>query len=247
MANAAEVDTPVVKDVGGLDTPTKAPYREAVGSLLYVSCGSRPDIAFAVQQAGQHSSAPTEKHWTAVKRILRYLQGSKDKKIFYQRVHPSQFRPVGYCDANFGDSWQSGQTRSITGYIFLLGNAPISWASRKQSRIATSTQEAEATAVFEALKEAIWSRKFQGSSCPPIDIKCDNQPAIAFFHGKGKQQRTKHYALELSRVAEAIKLKEIKLDYINTQNQLADFLTKAVSVKILDSACTEAGIVVRRS
>jgi hypothetical protein len=162
----------------------KYPYREAVGSLLWIANGTRPDIAFSVSQVAKFMSNPGMEHWEAVKRILRYLKGTQNVKITYNGLRnvsiagytsgdlplvnkfkdPKEgtsnkrvrINPELYVDADYAADPDS--RRSITGYIFMLAGGPISWQSRQQASVALSTMEAEYMAACAATQEAIWLR-----------------------------------------------------------------------------------------
>ena len=107
-------------------------YRSAVGSLLYVSTGTRPDIAFAVSMVAKFSSKPTKQHWQGVKRILRYLKGTADLGLLYRRSDAEEL--TGYSDSDWAGDLDD--RKSTSGYMFMLSGAPISWKSRKQSSVA---------------------------------------------------------------------------------------------------------------
>jgi len=111
--------------------------------------GTRPDIAYAVSKVSQYSSNPNSTHWTAVKRIFRYLRGTREFGLCYKLPGPGN----GFTDAD----WGSGEDRqSIGGFAFVLGGAAISWISKKQSTVALSSTEAEYMALTQAVKESIW-------------------------------------------------------------------------------------------
>ena len=132
------------------------PYASVVGSLLYCQTCTRPDISFAVGMLGRYQSNPGLDHWKAAKKVLRYLQGTKDYMLTYRRSN--HLEVVGYSDSDFAGCVDS--RKSIFGYLFLLAEGAISWKSGKESIIATSTMEAEFVACFEATNQALWLRNF---------------------------------------------------------------------------------------
>lgn len=97
-----------------------APYREAVGSLMFLATVSRPDIAFAINTASKFVNQPSEKHWHAVKRIFAFLVGTKDVGIMY-RSDGSEPQLIGYSDADYASDLET--RRSTTGYLFSLRTA----------------------------------------------------------------------------------------------------------------------------
>jgi len=133
------------------------PYLEAVGSLLYVSQISRPDIAHAVNAVSSYSKEPKWHHWLAIKRIMRYLKGTIDLKLTFTK--DSNLDVIGYSDAD----WANDPTdrKSITGCIFISSGAAISWFSKKQRTVALSSVEAEYIVLSFACQEAIWLRELR--------------------------------------------------------------------------------------
>ena len=103
------------------------PYASAVGSLMYAQVCTRPDIAFAVGMLGRYQSNPSKDHWKAAKKVMRYLQGTKDYKLMYRWT--SNLEVVGYSDSNFAGCVDS--RKSISGYIFIFAGGAISWRSVK--------------------------------------------------------------------------------------------------------------------
>ncbi|CAM8920181.1 unnamed protein product [Rhodiola kirilowii] len=132
------------------------PYASAVGSLMYALVCTRPDIAFAVGVLGRYQSNPGLERWKAAKKVMRYLQGTKDYKLTYK--HTDNLEVVGYTDSDFAGCCDS--RKSTSGYIFLLAGGAISWSSSKQSIIASSTMEAEFIGCYGASSQAIWLRNF---------------------------------------------------------------------------------------
>ena len=106
---------------------SKYPYLSLIGALMYLANSTRPDIAFAVNLLARHSAAPTKCHWTRAKQILRYLNGTKDLGLFFQKTDDPNL--VGYTDAGYLSDPHNA--RSQTGFIFLHGGTAISWKSSK--------------------------------------------------------------------------------------------------------------------
>ena len=140
--------------------PLSVPYREAVGCLMYAMVLTRPDIAFAVSRVAKFTSAPRTSHWTAVKRIFRYLSGTLNMGISYSGSL-TDLTLQGYCDADYAGDHDDRKSR--TGYLFLIANGAITWTSKRQGCTADSTTEAEFVAMAETVKEAIWLRRLLSS------------------------------------------------------------------------------------
>jgi hypothetical protein len=201
-------------------------YAELVGSLLYLSVCTRPDIAQAVGALSRFMSQPTMQHWLAAKGVLRYLRGTIYTGIIYGRVAAPL---VGYCDADFAGDLDT--RRSTTGYVFMLNGGAISWSSRRQPTVAVSTAEAEYMAAAHAIKEALWLRKLFTDLRVPvsaIDLRSDNQAAIALLKNPIASNRSKHIDVLHHFARERVIRGEVSISYCSTQQQLADCLTKPV-------------------
>lgn len=115
----------------------KYPYREAIGSLLYLAQVTRPDINFVVNFLSRYSTNPGKSHWQAIKRVFRYLKGTSSLGITYGNVIHDV---TGFCDAGWAGDLD--QRKSTTGYIFIMNDGAILWSTKKQPTIALSTTEA---------------------------------------------------------------------------------------------------------
>ena len=211
---------------------TSFPYRQAVGSLVYLAYLTRPDICWALSKLSQYFDKPSTIHVSSVKRVFRYLKGTRDYKLVFK---PTIQPLIGYSDSDWaGDH---SDRRSTSGYLFTFGSAPISWKSRKQPTVALSSCEAEYMALTEATKEAL----FLQSLCTSIGmtqgetlIRCDNQGAIALTRESPKQhQRTKHIDVRYHFLRSETR---VCFDYVPTKDNLADIFTKPLhKVKHMDA------------
>ncbi|XP_044019556.1 secreted RxLR effector protein 161-like [Aphidius gifuensis] len=134
------------------DRLLNVPFREAVGSLLFLSMVTRPDIAFAVNSVSQHCNNYQRPHWEAVKRIIKYLKGTLEFGIKFESG--KNIKLVAFADADF--SGDTTTRKSTSGYLLESNNCPIIWGSRKQKAIALSTAEAEFVAACQTLVNLIW-------------------------------------------------------------------------------------------
>ncbi len=154
----------------------KVPYREAIGSLMYTSVATRPDIGFAVSTLSRFLDNLSSAHWEAVKRVFRYLSGTRDYELTYGSEHHDL---VGYTDV---DGVAQEHRHAISGYAFLIDGGTISWSSQKQELITLLTAEAEYVATTHVAKEAIWLRKLIFQLFPnlnmPTTLYCDNQATL---------------------------------------------------------------------
>ena len=134
-------------------------YQAAIGSLVYASIGTRPDISVAVGALSQFMSKPGQEHWSGVKRIFRYLKGTLSYGLKF--VASDNFVLHGYCDADWAGDTDT--RKSTSGYIFKLGGATISWSSKRQAVVALSSTEAEYIALSYAAQEIVWLRNLLSS------------------------------------------------------------------------------------
>jgi hypothetical protein len=161
------------------DEGVRFPYREAIGCLNYIAVISRPDITFAVNKCDKYCENPSPSHWSAVKRILRYLKGTLDVGISYGLSKDNEL--IGFCDSDFAGDVDT--RKSTTGFVFMLNGGPIAWSSTTQSTTALASTEAEYMALTDAMKEVLWLRwllTFLGiEQETPTLVHVDNQGAIA--------------------------------------------------------------------
>ncbi|KAL0286312.1 UNVERIFIED_CONTAM: Retrovirus-related Pol polyprotein from transposon TNT 1-94 [Sesamum angustifolium] len=176
---------------------------------------TRPDIAFAVGMLGRYQSNPGIEHWKAAKKVMRYLQGTKDLQLIYK--HTENLEVVGYSDSDFAGCLDT--RKSTSGYIFLLANGAISWKSTKQTITASSTMEAEFVACYEATSQALWLRHFitglkiVDSIFRPIQIFCDNSAAVFFSKNNKSGSRNKHIDIKYLVVREKVNKKNCNSAY----------------------------------
>ena len=196
---------------------------------MYLSTRTRPDISFAVGNVARYSSDPKNSHWTAVKRIFRYLKGTINFGIFYTSDHVNEC--IGYADAD----WAGSQTdrKSTSGYCFYMGDSLISWRSSKQTCVALSTAEAEFVSLSAAAQEAVWIRKLQVdlniAKANPIIIYDDNTAAINLAKSSRNHPKVKHMHIKFSYIRDMVNSNEIQLRYIPTENNISDIFTKGLS------------------
>jgi hypothetical protein len=205
-------------------TMRNIPYREAVGSLMHLAVGTRPDIAFAVSTVAQFSADPGLPHWEAVKKIFRYLAGSKKLALTFG---DGKRGLEGFTDA---DGASQEHRHAVSGYAFLLDGGAVSWSSKKQELVTLSTTEAEYVAATHAAKEAMWLRRFIQEIFRPLSrpttIHCDNQSAIALAKSGAFHARTKHIDIRYHFIRFSVDQGSISLIYCPTDDMTADTLTK---------------------
>lgn len=216
------------------------PYQEAIGCLLFIAQATRPDISFAVNNVSRFNNAHTQAHWGAVKRIMRYLKKTVDYKLMYRK---SEGNLEAFTDADWASDIDS--RRSVSGYVFNLSGGAISWKSHKQPTVALSSTEAEYVALAEAVQESIWLAqlcKELGVKMTPVVINCDNQSAIKLAESTGYRPRTKHIDIKYHFLRYHVEQKNIKVEFVPTEENVADVLTKAVTGEKLVHCSTRMGL-----
>ena len=206
------------------------PYASVVGSLMYAQVCTRPDIAFAVSVLGRYLSKLGLDHWVAAKKVMRYLQRTKNYMLVYRRV--DSLEVIGYSDSDFAGC--QDDLKSTSGYIFMLAGGAISWKSVKQTLTASSTMQAEFVACYGAATQAIWLRNFISglmivdSISRPLTIYCDNSAAVFFSKNNKHSSGSKHMEIKYLSVRDLVKKGDIVIEHIDTESMLADPLTKGL-------------------
>ena len=155
------------------------PYASAVRSLMYAQVCTKPDIAFTVGVLGRYQSNPGLDQWRVAKKVMRYLQGTKDYMLMYRRI--DSLEVIGYSDSNFVGCVDS--RKSTSGYIFKLADRVVSWRSAKQTLTATSTMK-EFVSYFKASSHGVWLKSFicglriVDSISKPLKLYCDNSTEV---------------------------------------------------------------------
>jgi Reverse transcriptase (RNA-dependent DNA polymerase) len=244
VSRTPAVTSPLGSDVDGESFNEKWGYSSVVGMLMYLANNTRPDIAFAVHQCARFTHAPKNSHSLAVKRIVRYLQGSQDKGMV---LTPSKnFSVDCYVDADFAglygyeDNQDPVSVKSRTGYVFYLADCPLVWVSKLQTEIASSTMEAEYVALSTAMKELIPLRRLTKLACDLIfgvknyearmysSVFEDNNGALHLARAPRMTPRTKHYGIKYHFFRTHVEKQEIKLFKVESKEQRADIMTKGL-------------------
>ena len=216
-------------------------YRGMIRSLLYLTA-SRPDIMFSVCLCARFQSCPKESHFHAVKRILKYLLGTIDVGLWYPRN--VEFNLVGYSDADFAGSLLD--RKSTSGTCQFLGSSLVSWFSKKQNSVALSTTEAEYIAVASCCAQILWMKQTLcdfGLKFDNVPIFCDNTSAINLTKNPIHHSRTKHIDIRHHFIREHVQNGHITLEFVSSNNQLADIFTKPLSEESFCKNRLELGII----
>ena len=244
------------RDLEGVPFNEDWDYRSIIGKLNFLEKSTRCDLSYSVHVAARYASDPKKSHADALKRIVRYLIGTKDKGLI---LHPHGHTFDCFVDASFADfdpetaAFDPSTSKSRTGYQVLYGGCPMVWASKLQRETCLSTIEAEHGASSESLKDVLFlmqlleethhELKWTVSSAPPA-VHCkafkddiadlvhcrvleDNSGAYEMARLPKMRPRTRHMNVRMHHFCEAVRQKRVSIHKIPTEWQLADIATKA--------------------
>ena len=202
-------------------------YRSIIGALLYLANLTRIDICFQVNRLSQFCHAPRMHHLIAAKRVLRYLAGTCSLSLIFRGSHQETLEIHAYSDAD----WATDHTarKSVSGNLIQVSGNLISWTSKKQTLTAQSTMEAELIAANESVRDILWFQDWIEEIYgyrPESTIFCDNTSTITSSTSDKDHQRTRHIDIRYHMIKDHIKNGNTKIEYVNTEDQLADMLTK---------------------
>lgn len=237
MENCKTASTPMDKNLhlerAHLDDITNEPYRQLIGCLMYSTQTTRPDLCASVGYFSRFQGNASDVHYTGAKRILRYIKGTADSKLVYQH-QPTSSILVGFADSDWGGDKNDG--KSTSGFVFKVFGNTVSWLSQKQPTVSLSSTEAEYLALAKGICEAKWLRtllvEIGFDIKEPTIIHEDNQSCIKIAESSGEHKRMKHINVKYNFIREAIENGEIRLKYLQSNEQIADIMTKGLG-KIL--------------
>ncbi|XP_016206912.1 uncharacterized protein LOC107647346 [Arachis ipaensis] len=203
-------------------------YGSVVGTLQYL-CITRPDISFAVSKVSQFMHSPLLSHWKAVKRILSYLQGTKEHGLL---IHPSSdYRLYGFANTDWAADLED--RRSISGYCVFLEPNLVTWCCRKQTTISRSSTEAEFRSLAACEGELVWLTNLLTELKIPMKtiptIFCDNLSIVLLTTNPVQHNRTKHFQLDVQIIREKLKANSLHVIHIPGHEQVADILPRPLS------------------
>jgi len=246
MENCKEISTPMATNCY-LDSDEKGTsvdqtkYRGLIGSLLYLTA-SRPDIMFSVCLCARFQSNPKESHFTAAKRILKYIQGTTTVQLWY----PSEVSLdlVGYSNFDFVSC--KIYRKSTSGTCHQLGSSLISWHSKKQACVALSTAEAEYIATGSCYAQSLWIKQQLSDfrfNLFKILLLCDNTSAISLRKNPVQHSRTKYIEIRHHFIRDHVNNGDYEIQFVSTENQLADLFTKPLNKERFNFLRNELGII----
>ena len=195
---------------------------------MYAAIQTRPDIAFAVQHLSQYTWHPAQAHWAAVKRVLRYLKGTRNEGIVYKHAETTPWLKV-YSNADFANRVDA---KSISGYACIIDGTCITWSSKKQGMVSLSMTKAEYIALTHTAKQMMWIwRLLNEIGLNQRDLTlicCDNLSAITIAHDATYHARIKHIKIYYHFIREKVASNKASLTYIPLKDNIVDLMTKAI-------------------
>ena len=219
------------QDKEALSPPEHETFRAILGLVNFLCMCTRPDIAFAVSVISRRQTAPTQLHMKQLKRLLRYLNGTRPMGITYGRPSQDYANDIKV----FSDSdWAADTTtrRSQSGEVVMLNGGAVSWTSKQQEVVALSTTEAEYVAVSRAGQSAVHFRQLMHDvhqrQRGPTTVYEDNEGAVKLANNPMASNRTKHIDIKHHYIRELVDAKTVAVVSVGTTDMLADGLTKAL-------------------
>ncbi|UYV71648.1 hypothetical protein LAZ67_8003997 [Cordylochernes scorpioides] len=235
MENCKEVPTPGSKEINldnhiEDDNCDQHTYQEALGMLMFLAVNTRPDIAYITSKLSQYSRQPKQMHWTAIKRVMRYLRGTIDLGVKFERGKTGILK--SYTDASWSTTHDG---KSYGGYVLKLGEATIDWKSNKQPLVALSTMEAEMIAACESCCQIKWIinllRELEEWNFmkKPTAIYTDSQSLINWISNPKQSSCCIHINRKHHFLRDCYESRDICLLYKPSQDLEADIFTKDLS------------------
>jgi hypothetical protein len=209
---------------------THFPFRQLLGSLLWIARCTRPDITFATVYMSHFCAAYSSTHFGALKRVLKYLYHTRSVKLVIRQPRSDGPIPVSvWSDAD----WASDKAtrRSVSGYLVTIGKSPVSWGSKRQHTVAMSSCESEYMALSEAAKSGLYVIAFfqQFKAVErPSGLNYDNQGSGYLASNTVNNDRSKHIDVRHHFIRDHVAAKTFRLNYVPTATNLADVFTKAL-------------------
>ena len=212
---------------------------------MYVMLGTRPDLAHAVGALSRYSSNPSPDHIRTTLHTFGYLATSPAAALVFRKDQEDPPTLIyRYMDSNWGGDTETG--KSTSGYVFFLSNAAFSWSSRRQETAAGSTMEAEYIALYHTSSHATWINGFMSEIgfplSEPLEIIGDNEAAIRVASGEEPLfKRAKHINIKYHAIRDHVSNNEIVVTQINSEDNLADQLTKVLPRERFESQSNNLG------
>ncbi|GAA0175604.1 transmembrane signal receptor [Lithospermum erythrorhizon] len=218
-------------------------FKQMVGSLMYLTA-TRPDLVYAVSLLSRYMVRPTTMHLQVAKRILRYLKGTQELGIYYQKGEQGNDLQA-YTDSDYaGDT---DDRKSTSGYVFLLSSGAVAWSSKKQPIVTLSTTKAEFIAAATCACQSVWMKKIlaeighEQNEC--TQILCDNSSTIKLSKNPVMHGRSKHIDIKFHFLRDLTRNGSISLSFYGTADQITDIMTKPLKTETFQKLRAALGMI----
>jgi hypothetical protein len=225
----------VLLNIQSLSTPAqqlkmrRKSYTETIRCILWPVVVSRPDATFQIGILSQFVQNPGQAHWNALKRVMSYLNTTKD--LWLTLGGEGKKKPVVYTDIDWASQ---SDCHSISGYGTIIGTEAVTWSSKKQQIIALLSTESEYIGQTYTLKEILWIRQFLGELTADFNrltvLYSDNQGTIALAKNNKFHARLKHINIHYHFIREAVENQQVNLTYVPTAENIVDMFMKPLVV-----------------
>ncbi len=244
VAMPLDPQVPIEPNPDGNEGSRSNSYARLLGELQFLANATRPDISYAVSRLASYTANPSMQHTGLLKRVLRYLKGTKNYAITYRaRAAKDTNTFHGFADAGYANC---DDLKSTSGYVFLAAGGAITWRSKKQTVVALSSTEAEYVALSEAGREACWLRNLSEELGFPQNMPTaligDNLGALAMARNPQFHKRSKHIATKWHWIHDLIQYGIVRAESCRDPEQTADALTKALARPKHKRHTTEMGL-----
>lgn len=228
------------KNEGGVKV-NETYFKQMVGSLMYIT-STRPDMMFVVSLISRFMSRPTELHFQAAKRAMRYLRGTVNYGILYKKRGVEEL--MAFADSDYVGDVEDRKSNS--GYAFLMNGSVVAWSSKKQPIVTLSITEAEFVAAAACACQAIWMRRilkefgYTQEGC--TTVMCDNSSAIKLSKNPVMHGRSKHIDVRFHFLQDLTKDEAIEMVHCGTHDQILDLLTKPLKLDAFKKLREQLGV-----
>jgi hypothetical protein len=224
LDGVSQATTPLPTTSTSTDALKPSKFLSIIGSLSYVSSGSRPDITFAVNFLAGLSKCPDHTHWRALNHLINYLAATKEECL-HLVPRPDSPRLACFTDANWGGEFSRSTYWTM---VFFLG-CPVSWTLKRLATVAASTAHAKYMALGHGTRHVLWIQKLVASVTGvtlPVQMFCDNQATVKICSNDMSNKRTQHTDCDFYITNQALFCGQISLEWVKSSLQFADILTK---------------------
>ena len=219
-------------------------FQKLMGSILYISCRTRPDVFTAINILSQNMQAPTIFHLQCAKRILSYLLHTKNFALVYRKSEET-IRVTAYVDSDHaGDS---SDRKSRSGWIISLNGCTFCWYSKKQKTVALSSSEAEYMAMSECCRSLrafqIFINEFRIYLIDCMDMYCDNNCAIDWSKSEKSLKGAKHVEVRYHFIRDCVAEGVVTPQKVNSMDNLSDLMTKPLAIILFEKFRNSIGLV----